>query len=321
MSFDFSDITPLSLHVQRKRWLTPRIALFDLVDPDGRELPAFTAGAHVTVQTPSGAMRQYSLCGDPDDRHTYQLAIQAEANGRGGSLSMVEGVEEGHRLSVGTPKNEFELAEKARQFLLVAGGIGITPMRSMVHALQAEGLREFRLLYLTRDAASTPFLDEFQTDGLRSRVRVHHSAQQGRLDLWSVFEKPVAGTHVYVCGPQGLIDEVCDMTGHWASGTVHVERFGADTQPHAEDRAFEVCLQSTGQRVSVAATQSILEALRQEGIRVPSSCESGTCGSCKVGYREGEVDHRDLVLMPEERGQCLMVCVSRARSDALVLDL
>lgn len=321
MSFDPSDITPLSLQVRSKRWLTPRVALFDLVDPHGAELPAYTAGAHVTVQTPSGAMRQYSLCGDPQDRHTYSLAIQAEANGRGGSRSLVEGVGEGDTLRVGLPKNAFELTDKARQFLLVAGGIGITPLRAMVRALQAEGLREFRLIYLTRDAASTPFLDEWQSPDLKSRVRLHHSATQGRLDLWSVFEKPVAGTHVYVCGPQGLIDEVCDMTGHWASGTVHVERFGADTQPHAEDRAFEVGLKSSGQRVPVAATQSILEALRQQGIRVPSSCESGTCGSCKVGYVEGEVDHRDLVLMPEERSHCLMVCVSRARSDALVLDL
>ena len=321
MSFDLSDITPLSLQVQHKRWLTPRVALLDLVDPDGRELPAFTAGAHVTVQTPSGAMRQYSLCGDPQDRRTYQLGIQSEAKGRGGSRSLVEGVAEGDVLRVGLPKNAFELTDKAKQFLLVAGGIGITPMRAMLRSLQAEGLREFRLLYLTRDAASTPFLDELQSDAWNSRVRLHHSATQGRLDLWSVFEKPVAGTHVYVCGPQGLIDEVCDMTGHWASGTVHVERFGVDTQPRAEDRAFEVTLASSGQRVPVAATQSILEALRQQGIRVPSSCESGTCGSCKVGYRAGDVDHRDLVLMPEERGQCLMVCVSRARSDVLELEL
>ena len=321
MSPDSPDITPLLLRVQRKLSLTPQMALFELVAPDGAALPAFTAGAHVTVQTPSGARRQYSLCGDPNDRSCYQLAVQSEPHGRGGSRSLVEGVVEGDDLPVGLPQNAFELTDKARQFLFVAGGIGITPIRSMMQALHTEGLREFRLIYLTRDVASTPFLDELQGSELRHRVKLHHSATQGRLDLWTLFEKPQSGTHIYCCGPESLMDEVRDMTGHWPSGTVHMERFGVDTQPRPEDRAFEVSLKSSGQRVCVAANQSILEALRQQGIRVPSSCESGTCGSCKVGYAAGDVDHRDRVLMDEEKPSCLMVCVSRARTDSLVLDL
>lgn len=300
--------------------LTEQICLFTLCDPGGAELPVVEAGAHVAVQTPSGAMRHYSLCGDPSDRRCYRLAIQREPNGRGGSRSMVDDVREGDLLPVGLPANGFALSDKARRFVFVAGGIGITPILSMLHALQQEGLRDFQLHYLSRTEAATPFLDLLRQPEFAGRVRCHWSEAAGRLDLWPLFEKPVAGTHVYCCGPNALMDEVQDMTGHWASGTVHFERFGADTKPHPQDQPFQVHLQRSQRDVTVDAQQSILEALRLHDVRVPSSCESGTCGSCKVRYLAGEVEHRDLVLLDEEKADCVMVCVSRAKG-TLVLDL
>jgi phthalate 4,5-dioxygenase reductase subunit len=312
------------LRVSRKREIARDIHAITLADPDGSPLPAFTAGAHLPVQVPSGAMRHYSLCGDPRDTSAYQLAVKRESSGRGGSVSLIDGVQEGDTLQVGMPDNQFALSDKARSFILIAGGIGVTPMMAMVRQLQAEGQRPFKLYYLARDPASTSFLEDLQAPELAGQVLIHHDdGDPARsLDLWPILEKAASGVHVYCCGPKGLMDSVQDMSGHWPGSAVHFESFGADTQVRADDQAFEVVLQASGQRIMVPAGQSILEALRAQGLRVPSSCESGTCGSCKVGVVQGQVDHRDLVLLPEERDHHVMVCVSRAQgSGPLVLDL
>lgn len=312
-----------TLRVTRKQAIARDIHLFELRDPQGAALPAFTAGAHLPVRVPNGAMRQYSLCSDPQDTGFYQLAVKREANGRGGSASLVDGVAEGDLLPVGEPANLFGLSPKARGFILVAGGIGITPMRAMVRELQAEGLRPFKLYYFSRDPEGAAFLDELRSPELAGRVVIHHDHgdPSRSFDLWKIFEKVASGTHVYCCGPKGLMDSVRDMTGHWPDSAIHFESFGADTQPRADDQPFEVELQRSGRRIPVGARQSILEALRAHDVHVPSSCESGTCGSCKVGLLAGEADHRDLVLMPEERDSQVMVCVSRCKGGWLVLDL
>jgi phthalate 4,5-dioxygenase reductase subunit len=311
------------LRVVRKACLARDIVLFELRAPDGAALAPFTAGAHVPVRVPSGAMRQYSLCGDPQQQDRYLLAVKREAAGRGGSASLVDGVAEGDTLMVGPPRNLFALSEKARSFILVAGGIGITPLMAMVRSLQAEGLRPFKLYYLTRDAQATAFADELALPEWAGKVRIHHDhgdpAQA--LDLWTLFEKPASGAHVYCCGPQGLMDAVRDMTGHWPDSAIHFESFGADTRARAEDQPFEVELARSGRSLRVDPGQTLLQALREAQAQVPSSCESGTCGSCKVGLLAGEADHRDQVLLPEERASQVMVCVSRARSARLVLDL
>lgn len=311
------------LRVTRKAQIARDIHLFELRDPQGVPLPPFTAGAHLPMRVPSGAMRQYSLCSDPQDTGYYQVAVKREAGGRGGSVSLVDGVAEGDTVQAGAPENLFPLHDKARAFILVAGGIGITPMMAMVRTLQAEGLRPFKLYYLTRDAESTAFLEELRDPELAGKVVIHHDhGDPARsLDLWKVFEKVAAGTHVYCCGPRGLMDSVKDMTGHWPDSAIHFESFGADTRPREDDRPFEVLLHRSGLRVEVGVGQSILEALRSAQVVVPSSCESGTCGSCKVRLIEGEADHRDMVLLPEELGDHVMVCVSRARGERLVLDL
>ena len=310
----------LPLQVVRKEVAAQDIFLFELRHPAGAALPPFTPGAHLTVQVPSGVRRNYSLCGDPADTSHYLIAVKRDARGRGGSVSMADDVQAGQTLMVSAPRNNFELAERAPEFIFVAGGIGITPILSMMRQLRRDG-RGFQLYYCTRDPGTTAFLEQVQAD-FPGQVQVHHDHGdiERALDLWPVFETPGAA-HVYCCGPRGLMDSVADMSGHWPSGSVHFESFGVDARAHAENRPFRVRLSRDGRTLDVAADQTILEALRGQGLRVPSSCESGTCGSCKTRLLAGEAEHRDMVLSDEEKADHIMVCVSRAVSPELVLDL
>ncbi len=299
------------------------IQSFELRHPQGLPLQPFSAGSHLRVKTPSGMLRQYSLCNDPAETDRYRIAVKREDSGRGGSASMVDQLQPGDLLEVGLPENQFALDERASRFLLVAGGIGITPMLSMAYQLNSEG-RPYQLIYLSRDAQSTAFLEELRGPDFAGKVKVHHD--QGdparALDLWPLLEKPGStnGLHLYCCGPAGLMDAVRDMSGHWPASAVHFESFGVDTRAQSDDQPFEVCIKSSGQRLSVPVGSSILQVLRDDGIAVPSSCESGTCGSCKTGLLEGQPDHRDLVLMEDEKASHIMVCVSRGQG-SLLLDL
>lgn len=310
------------LKVAQKKQLAESIYLFELRDPQGAQLPAFTAGSHLTVEVPSGAKRNYSLCSNTADREFYQIAVKRDASGRGGSISMADDVHEGDVLSVSVPRNNFELHPRATKFLFVAGGIGITPVLSMMRHLKSQGNNQFRLIYCTRDPENTAFLDVLAAPEFSGQVQVHHDHGDinNALDLWPVFETP-GNAHVYCCGPRGLMDAVADMSGHWPSGTVHFESFGVDASVYAANAPFSVHLERSGMTVPVTADQSILEALRGAGVRVASSCESGTCGSCKTKLLAGEAEHRDMVLGDEEKEDHIMVCVSRAKSAELVLDL
>jgi phthalate 4,5-dioxygenase reductase subunit len=301
------------------------IQRFELRHPGKEALPPFTAGSHIAVRTPSGATRQYSLSNDPQEQDRYVIAVKREGNGRGGSLSLVDGVRAGASLEITAPDNLFALDDRAKSFLLIAGGIGITPIISMVKQLQREGDRKFKLVYLTRDAQSTAFLDDLNTPELKGKVTIHHDNgdPSNAFDLWPLLEKPgaLSGQHVYCCGPAPLMDAVRDMTGHWPTAAVHFETFAGDTKPHEGDAPFEVFLDRSGMTLTVPVGHSILEVVREAGVMVSSSCESGTCGSCKTRLLEGEADHRDLVLMPDEQVEHIMVCVSRAKTERLVLDL
>jgi phthalate 4,5-dioxygenase reductase subunit len=235
---------------------------------------------------------------------------------------MADEVQEGSLLAISAPRNNFELHPRAEQFLFVAGGIGITPILSMMRHLKSQGKQDFKLIYCTRDASSTAFLDVLAGPEFSAHVQLHHD--QGdinqALDFWPVFESP-SKAHVYCCGPRGLMDSVADMSGHWPSGSVHFESFGADVTSYAANTGFTVRLQKTGTTLSVAADQTILETLRSAGLRVASSCESGTCGSCRTGLLAGQAEHRDMVLGDQEKDTQIMVCVSRSISPELVLDL
>ena len=307
------------LQVLRKEEVASGIYMFELRHADGRVLPSFTPGAHLTVQTPSGVRRNYSLCSDPAHTGYYQIAVKRDPTGRGGSVSMVDDVQIGQSILVSSPRNNFELSA-AKSFIFVAGGIGITPILSMMHHLKRNG-GEFKLYYCTRDEASTAFKEEIETT-FGSDALIHHDRgdMNEALDLWPVLEKP-GQAHVFCCGPKGLMESVADMSGHWPSGSVHFESFGVDAAALAENKPLKVRLAKTGTTIDVEADQTILEALRAIGLRVPSSCESGTCGSCKTRLISGEPEHRDMVLSEDEQADHIMVCVSRAKSPELVLDL
>lgn len=309
------------LLVRSKTQLTPDIWRFELVDPEGGELPPFEAGAHVTVETPSGARRTYSLSNDPAETQRYVLGVKQERSGRGGSSSLIEQVGEGDLVPVSAPVNNFPLVEAA-EYLFVAGGIGITPILSMLRQVAGEGLAKFRLVYCTRSPELTAFRDELAAPEFAGKVTLHHDEgdPERAFDFWELFEKP-GKAQVYCCGPRPLMEEVRAVTGHWPQGAIHFEDFASDVQAlKPDDKPFTVRNARTGETVEIPADATILETLRSRGHRLPSSCESGTCGSCKTRLVEGEPDHRDMVLRDDERGDHLMICVSRARSGELVLE-
>ncbi len=313
----------MDLVVAAKREIARGVVQFTLRHPLGDALPAYTAGAHITVQTPAGLRRNYSLCGDPSLSSEYTIAVKLDAAGRGGSRSMGADVHAGSALRVGEPRNDFALATSMRRAILVAGGIGITPIYAMAQELHAQEV-PFKLIYCSRDRACAAYADALEAADFASAITLHHDNGYPALafDFWPVFEKPQAHTHVYCCGPQALMDAVQDMTGHWAPGSVHFESFGAGAVAAEPNEAFTVRLAQSGAQVQVSAEQTLLQALRAAGHTVASSCESGTCGSCKTRLVGGTAQHRDMVLMDDEKHSQIMVCVSRAAAgQELVLDL
>jgi phthalate 4,5-dioxygenase reductase subunit len=310
------------LSVAAARQIARDIFQYELREPHGAELPAFTAGAHLSVQLPGGVLRKYSLCNDPAECERYVIAVKREEHGRGGSVSLVDGVKAGDLLQVSEPRNDFALHPRTGNFIFVAGGIGITPILSMVRHVQSSALKRFKLYYFTRDPESTAFIEELSAPEFHGKVHIHHDGGDpaNAFDLWPVLERP-SGAHVYCCGPRGLMDSVRDMSGHWPGGSIHFESFGSSVEMNRQNRPFTVRLARSGMTLAVAAESTILEAARAAGVQVPSSCEGGTCGSCKTVLISGSAEHRDLVLAEEERGNRIMVCCSRAVSPELVLDL
>lgn len=312
----------LALIVAERSMLTEDICRFVLRDPKGGALPSFTAGANLTVETPGGANRRYSLCNDPAERDRYELAIKRERAGRGGSIALIDDVAEGDMLNVSAPQNEFRLVE-APGFLLIAGGIGITPMLSMARHLLREGKRNFHLIYCSRSAESAAFLDVLAAPEFDGLVTIHHDGGDPAevYDFWDHFETPDK-THIYCCGPGALMDDVRDMTGHWPPAQIHFEDFGGEIEvSRPDDTAFAVRLARSGETVEIPADATILDTLRNAGHRLPSSCETGTCGTCKTRLLSGAADHRDMVLTDEEKPHFIMICVSRAANGELELDL
>ncbi|MDF1747864.1 MAG: PDR/VanB family oxidoreductase [Alphaproteobacteria bacterium] len=310
----------MDLVIRGKREIAEGIWEFELTAADGSDLPPFTAGGHLSLETPSKAMRHYSLSNSPSERHRYVIAVKREADSRGGSRSMVEETKIGDTLAVDQPANDFPLVEASR-YVLIAGGIGITPILSMARQLSAQG-KPFQVIYCTRSAPQAAYLDVLQSDEITGEVIVHHD--MGDLDqvydFWDHFESP-SDAHIYCCGPKPLMEEVRGMTGHWPEPSVHFEDFKPVEVVRADDVAFDVHLSKSGKTLTVPADRTILETVREAGITAVSSCESGTCGTCKTRYTAGTVDHRDMVLMPEEKSSHIMICVSRAQDGELTLDL
>lgn len=303
------------------------IQSYELTSTDGGPLPPFEPGAHLDVHIPGGFVRQYSLCNDATETHRYVIAVQSEPGGRGGSRAFHERVREGDVLTVSSPRNNFPLLF-ARHYVLVAGGIGITPLLSMARALQRSGA-DWRLYYCTRTPERTAFLAELTSPPFAEHVQVHHDGgdpSQG-LDMRAVLAHRPPGARLYCCGPEGLMRAVREAAtqNQWPREKVHFESFsagGVNVALGVEDSEFEVSIRSTGQVLRVPRGQSVLNVLRRNGVRVPSDCEAGTCGTCLTRVCEGQPEHRDSFFTHEPAGdRRMLVCVSRAKSKRLVLDL
>jgi phthalate 4,5-dioxygenase reductase component len=277
---------------------------------DGRELPRFGAGAHIGLVLPSRVTRYYSICSAPSDRSHYLIAVQREAGGRGGSLLIHQRVRVGTMLKLHPPRNFFELVD-APSSLLIAGGIGITPIRSMMLELN-ERKAPHHLIYCIKSRDHLPFADEIQDMVTSGRATLHVSTEvNDPFDFERALHQSEDNRHVYCCGSPPLMLAVKAATRHWPQDRVHFEVF-TPVKSRTDDVSFYVTTQRSQKRLRVGADQSILEALRDNGIDPDSVCENGTCGTCKLSYLDGEIDHRDQVLTGEQRKREIMVCVSRA---------
>ncbi|MFD4508903.1 PDR/VanB family oxidoreductase [Streptomyces sp. NPDC058457] len=311
--------------VDARRDATSRIVVLDLVSPDDVELPEFAAGAHVDVLVDSaaGLVRQYSLCGPPHDRTRYRLAVLAETASRGGSLGMHR-LRKGDRLRISRPRNRFGISGEARRHLLVAGGIGITPLLAMAHVLEASGA-EYELHYCARSRGDSAFLDELEHN---PRVRLHFDdgPDDQRFGIGTDVGQPDPHTAIYVCGPGGFMDFVISsaLAAGWPAEAIHKERFAPveDAEAHKAGGAFRVRLARTGGEYRIEEGQSVLDVLLAQGVDAPYSCQQGICGECIVRVLAGEPDHRDDVLTDQERADGMFTtCSSRALSPILELDL
>lgn len=348
---DTQELTPEELRRLGPRRLLVRVRsivyqaeginAYEVVDPTGADLPSFEPGSHIDLYFRDGRVRQYSLCSDPLDRRHYVFAVQREAHGRGGSKAIFERVHVGRILAISEPRNNFPLSQRATRHLLLAGGIGVTPMMAMIHRLRAAS-QEFVLHYCTRSPERTAFLEELRPLRESGLVFLHHDGGDPTkgLDLGALLRPYDEGTHLYYCGPSAFMNAVREASAHWPIGTAHFEHFNAppDARNAAAPEAgcasttagnasetigvgFQVKLARSGRTFDVPDDKTIVQVLRENGIVVETSCESGLCGTCRARYLSGVPDHRDFVLDDEAKKDQILICCSRSLSNLLVLDL
>lgn len=320
----------ITVKVAGRKQLNEDIVGLTLVTLDGSPLPDWKPGAHVEVQLNVGSgadqdavmLRHYSLCGDYTCTDNWEVAILREQEGRGGSQFIHEKIKEGDVIQVSVPRNHFSF-KSDKKILFIAGGIGITPILPMIQQANIEGL-DWRLVYLSRERGRMVYLDRF-TGYDSSRIRLSGDVEDGRCDLNELLSTCDSETAVYSCGPKPLLDALEKLHGEQkeAGWSLTIERFAASDAALDQSGSFDVVINSTGVRVHIPEGQSILETLRDKGIRITCSCRDGVCGTCETGVLSGIPDHRDSVLSEEERADndYMMVCVSRAFTDELVLDL
>jgi vanillate O-demethylase ferredoxin subunit len=315
----------MKLRIDDVRILADGIKAFRLVDPGGAELPEFSPGAHVDLRLGNGLIRQYSLCGDPADRHGYMLGVLREAAGGGGSRYIHDELGVGSMVETSAPRNNFKLVAAPR-YLFVAGGIGVTPILPMLRAARRSGA-DFRLFYCTRSPARTAFREELLAEGGDGSVVIHHDGGDPArgLDFAALLAAREPGTQLYYCGPPGLMTAIAAACRHWPADAVHCEHFsarleeaGVETPPN---RAFRVRIAESGVEYEVPADQTIVNVLRRNGVTVDTSCEDGYCGTCMTRYTAGEPEHRDTVLDAESRRSYVLICCARSKTPVLELDM
>lgn len=303
---------------------TPEIRTFRLVREDGAPFAPYQSGAHIDVLGPTGVLRQYSLCSPPDDSSSLLIAVKREQQSRGGSSALHE-VQAGDLLMIGAPRNLVSIASDADRHILVAGGIGVTPMLSMSYELHSWG-EEFDLHYFARSREEAAFVDLLENGvEFKERVHLHFGTPHPELPavLTEVARAATTKAHVYTCGPAGFMKHVEEVFAPVVgTAQLHSEHFVAATVDTSEDKPFTVEL-DTGEEFAIPSDRSILEVLEENGIEVSKSCEEGICGSCVSGVLEGVPEHRDSCLSAVDRaaGNQMALCVSRARSDRLMIEL
>jgi ferredoxin-NADP reductase len=312
------------LIVRRRSTPAEGVVVLDLAHPENEDLPRWEPGAHIDLILEDGLTRQYSLCGDPRDSAVWRVGVLLDPNSRGGSRYVHENLNEEAAVRVRGPRNHFPLVD-AQHYRFIAGGIGITPIFAMIDAAQRAG-NDWTLLYGGRTRASMAFAEEL-AERYPERVTVWPQDERGLLDLESLLKDPEDSTLVYCCGPEALLSAVEQHSAHWPAGILHIERFAAKA-PTAEEAAdaleqFEVVCQRSGRAFEITSDQSILEVLEEEGIPILGSCYEGVCGTCEARVLEGIPDQRDSVLTDAEKaaGEVMLICVSRSRTERLVLDL
>lgn len=313
----------LDVVITRVQRETPEILSLELARADSGPLPAFSAGSHIDLHLPGGLVRQYSLFNAPDESHRYRVAVLLCEDSRGGSRA-VHQLQAGQALRIGEPRNLFPLAEGPGRCLLLAGGIGITPLLSMAEQLSRSGA-DFELHYCARSAYQAAFVEYLGHSAFASRVHCHFDDgdPQRRLDVATLLANQEADAQLYTCGPAGFMEHVLDSARRlgWDASRLHREYFGAE--PDVGGAAFDVLLASSGQVVRVEDGQSVVEALRGAGVDVQVACEQGICGTCLTRVLEGLPEHRDQYLTEDEQAanDQFTPCCSRSRSPRLVLDL
>jgi reductive dehalogenase len=310
--------------LRRREEMTADIARYEFVAPDGQELPAFDAGAHIDVVIAPEYQRQYSLAGDPADRGKYVLGVQREPQGRGGSMLMHRVFREGKRVFISRPANHFPLAEGAAHSLLLAGGIGVTPMITMAHTLHRQGA-SFQLHYSAASRAAAGFVPELEQAPWAGRVRFHFKDEGARADLNQIIPPYAPGMHLYTCGSVRYMDGVFQAAQGkgWPEEGLHREFFSVPEPPAYVNKPFRLQLSRSGKTLTVRADQRATDVLAEAGIRIDVKCSDGICGVCATAYESGEIEHRDYVLSARDRQRRVVLCCSRASAEggAIVLPM
>ena len=316
----------ITVRIDAIREEAPGIRTFVISRLDGEHFAAYEPGAHIDVTSPSGVTRQYSLCGDPERAECYEFAVKREPQSRGGSRSLHDDVRPGAQLTIGAPRNLFRLDETATEHILMAAGIGITPLISMAYRLLRENAR-FTLHYFVRDTASAAFIALLSEARFAEHVVLHCGVEPADMnrEVSACLKKVSPGAHVYTCGPGPFMDHVVQAgESILPAGAVHLERFSAEpTVPQQASDSFDIEIASTGQKVRVGKDQSIVDALALIDIVIDTSCGEGICGTCMIDVLGGQPEHRDQCLSKAERagGKVICCCVSRSATPVLVLDL
>lgn len=318
--------TRCRVRVKSTKYEANGITVFELASLDGTPLPSFSAGSHIDVWIADNECRKYSLCGAPAKSGTYKIGVQREDDGTGGSVWVHENLRAGEIIEISPPRNLFPLSETADVHILLAGGIGVTPLIAMIHELEAKSAR-YELHFCARSAEQTPFMDFLNPRIAAGHVHIYHDNGDpaAGLDIAALLKEPPSGANLYYCGPVGFMSAAKDASSHWAKGTVHFEYFSSPEDDMVNEDAvnapFQVKLKDSGEIFDIPSDQTIVEVLRDNGIPVDTQCEDGFCATCMTRYVSGEPEHRDSVLDEDDRSQFVLICCARSKTPLLELDI